>query len=75
MMYSLIKEIELKCHQYKHDSYKMPNFTIYLTAVPRANLENQPSSGDYKKIVLEAIVAKTDSSTFKLEAKQSLEWG
>lgn len=52
MMSSLIKEIGLKYHPHKHDGYEMPKSKIHLMAVPTANLENQASSGDCKKVVL-----------------------
>lgn len=40
MRFSFIKEIGIKCHQHKHDGYRMPKFKIHLMAVSRANLEN-----------------------------------
>lgn len=52
MMSSVVEEIGLKCHQYKHDNYKMPKSKIPLMAVSRADLENQASSRDCKKVVL-----------------------
>lgn len=75
MMSLVVEEIGLTCHQYKHDNYKMPKSKTPLMAVSRADLENQASSGDCKKVVLQASVALRESSPIKPEAKQSLEWG
>lgn len=52
MMSLVVEEIGLKCHQYKHDNYKKPKSKTPLMAVSRADLENQASSGDCKKVVL-----------------------